>query len=64
MAAAVRERVPGGAACPSEGGLAVRNSKLPVRYQRYVGEAARALADLYEALGKPEKAAAWREKKD
>jgi hypothetical protein len=33
-----------------------------MRYQRYVGEAARALADLYEAWGKKDQAEQWRTK--
>jgi serine/threonine protein kinase/tetratricopeptide (TPR) repeat protein len=43
-------------------GLAARKNKLSARYQHYVGEAARALADLYEALGKKDQADAWRQK--
>jgi tetratricopeptide (TPR) repeat protein len=47
------------------GGLSVRRDKIPGRHrQRVFGEAAQALADLYEAWGKPEKAAEWRDKKD
>jgi eukaryotic-like serine/threonine-protein kinase len=42
--------------------LAARKGTIPARYQRTIGEAARALADLYETLGKKDEAAQWRGK--
>jgi serine/threonine protein kinase/tetratricopeptide (TPR) repeat protein len=41
-------------------GLVAGKGKIPARYQRYLGEAAHALADLYETQGKKEEAARWR----
>jgi serine/threonine protein kinase/tetratricopeptide (TPR) repeat protein len=41
--------------------LAVRKDKIPARCHRYLGEAAQALADLYETLGKKDEAAQWRQ---
>ena len=40
--------------------LVARKDKIPARYQRTIGEAAQALADLYETLGKKDEAAQWR----
>jgi eukaryotic-like serine/threonine-protein kinase len=40
--------------------LVARKDKIPARYQRTTGEAAQALADLYETLGKKDEAARWR----
>jgi hypothetical protein len=37
--------------------LTARKEKIPARYQRTIGEAAQALADLYETLGKKSEAA-------
>jgi serine/threonine protein kinase/tetratricopeptide (TPR) repeat protein len=44
--------------------LTDRKEKIPGRYHRFLGEAAVALADLYEAWGKKHQAEQWREKKD
>jgi serine/threonine protein kinase/tetratricopeptide (TPR) repeat protein len=43
------------------GGLAAQKAKIPAPFQRCLGETARALADLYEAWGKKEQAAQWRQ---
>jgi tetratricopeptide (TPR) repeat protein len=42
--------------------LDARRSNIPPRFHRYIGEAAQALADLYDAWGRPEQARAWRSK--
>jgi serine/threonine protein kinase len=42
--------------------LSSRNDKIPARNRHYIGEAAQALVDLYEAWGKEEQAAPWRKK--
>jgi serine/threonine protein kinase len=42
--------------------LMARQVKIPGRYHRYVGEATQAIVDFYEACGKTELAAQWRER--
>jgi tetratricopeptide (TPR) repeat protein len=42
--------------------LSAGKDKMPARYQGYVAEAARALADLYDAWGRNDRAAEWRKK--
>jgi tetratricopeptide (TPR) repeat protein len=43
-------------------GLSAGKDKMPARYRGYVGDAARALADLYDAWGKKDQADEWRKK--
>jgi serine/threonine protein kinase/tetratricopeptide (TPR) repeat protein len=40
--------------------LSARKDKMPARFHRYLADAARALADLYEAWGKNDEADRWR----
>jgi tetratricopeptide (TPR) repeat protein len=42
--------------------LSARKDKIPARYQRYLGEAAQALANLYEIWGKKDEEDRWRAK--
>jgi lipopolysaccharide biosynthesis regulator YciM len=43
-------------------GLKAREAKIPVLNKKYLSEAAERVVNLYEAWGKPDKAAAWRKK--